>query len=59
MPVQAQHQQITLGSPYAFHDRLHFVPLNKFSRQDYVFPLGGRSRMGCLQVSVVVKSLLT
>jgi hypothetical protein len=58
MPVQAQHQQITLGSPYAFCDGLHFVPLDKFSRQDYPFALSGRSRMG-LQVSVVVKSLLT
>src|SRR5580700_9775695 len=58
MPVQAQHQQITLVSLYAFHDRLHFVPLNKFSRQDYPFPLSGRSGMG-LQASVVVKGLLT
>ena len=58
MPVQAQHKQIALVSLYTLHDRLHFVPLNKFGRQDYAFPLSGLLRTG-LQVSVVIGGLLT
>jgi hypothetical protein len=41
MPVQAHHEQIALVSPHAFQDRPHFVPLNKFGRQDYAFPFSG------------------
>jgi hypothetical protein len=58
MPVQAQHEQIALVSMYAFHDRLHFVPLNKFGRQDYASPVSRLLRTG-LQVSVVIGGLLT
>ena len=58
MPVQAQHEQIALVSLHAFHDRLHFVPLNNFSRQDYAFPLSGLLRTG-LQVLVIIDGLLT
>lgn len=49
-PVQPQHKQIALVSPHAFHDRLHFVSLNKFGRLDYAFPLSGLLRT-TLQVS--------
>jgi hypothetical protein len=41
MPVQAQHKQIALVSLYTFHDRLHFVPFNKFRRQTYTLHLSG------------------
>jgi hypothetical protein len=58
MPVQAQNKQIALVSPYTLHDRLHFVPFNKFGRQGYTFPLSSLLRTG-LKVSVVIGGLLT
>jgi hypothetical protein len=58
MPAQAQHKQIALVPLYTFHDRLHFVPLNKFGRQDYTLPLSGLSCTG-QKVSVVIGRLLT
>ena len=58
MPVQAQHQQIALGFLHTFRDRLHFISLNKFARQDHAFPLSGLLRTG-LQVPVVIGGLLT
>jgi hypothetical protein len=58
MSMQAEYEQVALGSLYAFHDCLHLVALNKFSQQNYAFLPGGLLRTG-LQVSVVLKSLLT
>jgi hypothetical protein len=58
MPVQAQHEQIAAVSLCTFYDRLHFIPLNKFGRQDYTFLLRGLSCTS-QKVSVVLGRLLT
>ena len=58
MPVQAQHKQIALVSLYTFHDRLHFVPFNKFRRQTYPLHLSGLPGTG-QKLSVVIGRLLT
>ena len=54
--MQAQHKQIALVSLYTFHDRLHFVPFNKFRRQTYTLHLGGLPGTGAARSYDIVVS---
>jgi len=57
MSMDAYYQKIAISSLRALHNRLYFIPFDKFRRQRYALLTSSLLRLG-FKLSIIVRSLL-